>query len=251
MNPNYSIFSEVYAQIFDETLYQDWQRFFHKKVDQHLKTEDLKILDLACGDGRFALLLAEEGLWVQGIDISREMIEKAEEFSVERGLYVPFSIGDMRQFTLEEKMSVITIFSDSLCYLPTKEDVLKTFESCYQALEPGGLLLFDYHSPYQMNTLFPEFHWVEEWDDALFAWRSEQTRGKNTIDHHLHFFIQEEDTDAYQHLEEFHEEQIFEDSLYRSLLEQAGFEYLSLEADFEEKAPIETSKRYFVTARRK
>ena len=49
---------------------------------------------------------------------------------------------------------MIGIFCDSLNYLQTEQDVIRTFERVQQHLKQGGLFLFDVHSLYKMNALF-------------------------------------------------------------------------------------------------
>src|SRR5579872_2594668 len=51
------------------------------------------MLDIACGEGRFAKQLAEHGYDVTGIDISNESIEIAQAFESE---YLHFFTHDMR-----------------------------------------------------------------------------------------------------------------------------------------------------------
>lgn len=245
---NYQVFSQVYQQIFDESLYDQWADYVQRKIKGAFPsgTSPLRLLDLACGDGRLAVRLAQAGYQVSGIDLSEEMVDLAEELSVEEDCYILFQLGDMRNFEISEKVAVVTLFCDSLCYLKDFDEIKATFSQVYQALEEKGLFLFDIHSAYQMNQVYPTFHWVEEWEDAVFTWRSEQVRGENTIDHCLNIFVQEgEDYHRYQ---ECHQEQIFAPDVYKDLLEEVGFHTIEVSADFKEDPASLTSRRLFFKA---
>ncbi|MCK9907056.1 class I SAM-dependent methyltransferase, partial [Frankia sp. Cpl3] len=47
---------------------------------------DGEILDLACGTGRISIPLAEAGHQVTGLDLSTEMLARAEQKAKERGV---------------------------------------------------------------------------------------------------------------------------------------------------------------------
>lgn len=53
------------------------------------------VLDSGCGTGENALMLAERGLDVLGIDIAATAIERAQAKAAERGLAVEFMVGDV------------------------------------------------------------------------------------------------------------------------------------------------------------
>ncbi len=56
-----------------------------------------RILEVACGTGRFAVELAESGADVTGVDISKPMLMKGVGKARERGLGVEFMRGDAKQ----------------------------------------------------------------------------------------------------------------------------------------------------------
>ncbi|MCS7240468.1 MAG: class I SAM-dependent methyltransferase [Candidatus Bipolaricaulota bacterium] len=54
------------------------------------------LLDLACGEGTFAVLMAQQGLRVTGVDASPEMLRFARKKAEEAGVEVHFIEQDMR-----------------------------------------------------------------------------------------------------------------------------------------------------------
>jgi len=99
-------------------------------------------LDLCCGSGSLLRLVSENGFAATGVDISRHQIQHARQ-NVPQARFV---IQDIRQLSLNSKFDVITCMFDSLNYLTTKRDLLKTIRKAKRHLAQGGIFAFD------MNT---------------------------------------------------------------------------------------------------
>jgi 2-polyprenyl-3-methyl-5-hydroxy-6-metoxy-1,4-benzoquinol methylase len=61
-----------------------------------------RALDLACGEGRNAVWLAERGWRVSAIDYSQVAIERAGRLAADRGVQVSFEVGDVLAVELEK-----------------------------------------------------------------------------------------------------------------------------------------------------
>lgn len=93
-------------------------------------------LDLAMGDGRNALLLAEKGLDVTGLDISTVALEKARARAAEKNLTIRALEQDLFTYDYgQETWDLITIiyFNPAVSLL----DQLKA------AVKPGGLIVIE------------------------------------------------------------------------------------------------------------
>jgi len=106
------------------------------------------ILDVACGEGTFAVAMAKKGFQVTGIDRSSRMLEFARKRAERENVQVEFFLQDMRSLSFEEKFDLVTCWYDSLNYLLELEDLEGTFEGVYRALRADGLFIFD------MNTIY-------------------------------------------------------------------------------------------------
>jgi tellurite methyltransferase len=98
-----------------------------------------KALDLACGAGRNALWLAEQGWSVTAVDGAPAAIEIVRKRASERGLTVDARVADLenREYRMERSAwDLITI----CCYL--QRDL---FEPAKLGTKPGGLLLAIVH----------------------------------------------------------------------------------------------------------
>jgi ubiquinone/menaquinone biosynthesis C-methylase UbiE len=98
------------------------------------------ILDLGCGNGGTALTLAENGLQVTGIDLSRERISKAQEEAKRRLVTrrVEFIAGDLNIAPLVERSFDCVLAHDALHHILELGDLLDRVE---RTLVPGGRLI--------------------------------------------------------------------------------------------------------------
>ncbi len=121
------------------------------------KASQGEVLDLACGTGRISIPLAQEGIQVTGLDLSREMLDKAKRKANEAGVesLITFVQGDMRKFDLQKKFSLVMIPFRSFLHLLNIQDQMKALTCIRQHLQPGGKLV--------MNVFVPKIeHLYEE-----------------------------------------------------------------------------------------
>jgi SAM-dependent methyltransferase len=102
-----------------------------------------KILDLACGEGTFAVAMAKRGLQVTGVDQSPEMLEIAKDRAATESVRVRFLEQDMRSLRLRGRFDLITCWFDSLNYLLEMDDLARTFIGVSRVLAKDGVFIFD------------------------------------------------------------------------------------------------------------
>ena len=241
----YEDFSRVYDQVMDQELYEQWLDF----TKRHLPKETKSVFELACGSGALSVRLAQEGYKVTGLDISEEMLTLASKKARQAGYQLDFTAGDMRELSGLGKFDAVTCYSDSLCYLENLDELQATFDGVFEILNEGGTFIFDVHSTYQVDEVFPNYSYHENAEDFAMLWDTYEDAAPHSIVHELTFFVQEEDGSFSRH-DEVHEERTYEVLTYDILLEQAGFKSFKLYADFEDKEPTKTSKRWFFVAQK-
>ena len=106
------------------------------------------VLDIACGEGTFAVAMAKRGFQVTGVDRSPQMLQFARERAERENAKVEFLLQDMRSLPFDARFDLATCWFDSLNYVLELEDIQKTFASAYRALKKAGLFIFD------MNTIY-------------------------------------------------------------------------------------------------
>jgi SAM-dependent methyltransferase len=71
------------------------------------------VLELGCGDGYLARLLAEHGLRYRGVDMSPNMIAMAKQRLMERGLKANFRVADVSKMSLAEPCDAVIAYMRS------------------------------------------------------------------------------------------------------------------------------------------
>ena len=107
------------------------------------------VLDLATGEGRNAVWLAQRGCRVTGIDISPKAIEKARRLGAESGVEVRFEVEDVRQrsWVADAFDAVVTIFIQ----FAAPAERRSVFEGMQRTLRPGGVIVLQGYTPKQLE----------------------------------------------------------------------------------------------------
>ena len=164
--------SPYYHKLYFEGKEKDAEVFIQKLVN-HLKPgPGSRVLDTACGRGRFSRLLASFDLDVTSTDISMDTINYASQFS---GNNVHFYFHDMRLPFWVNYFDYAFNFFSSFGYFNTSrehDDVMRTIS---YSLKPGGTVVFDY-----LNTHYAEDHLehnetkkVGETNYELYRWHDD------------------------------------------------------------------------------
>ena len=115
---------------------------------------DSRMVDIACGEGRFATELAARGYEVTGIDLSLPSIEHAKAHEHNK---LHFYVHDMRFPFYINYFDYAFNFFTSFGYFKHSRDnqmAAKSFAAC---LKPGGILVIDYlNRDYVVSRLVAE-----------------------------------------------------------------------------------------------
>jgi len=157
----YNHFAQVYARGYYPEFSQALANLLPGIFTQFEIPSTGKLIDLACGEGSFALEMASKGWDVVGIDQSEEMLRLARRRAADSASQVEFFKQDMREFTVPGQADLVTCWFDSLNYLLRIEDIQSAFSRVYQALKPGGWFIFD------MNTI-TDWPWNGRSKNAMY-----------------------------------------------------------------------------------
>ncbi len=114
------------------------------------------VLDLGCGTGRVAWVLADAGFEVVGLDRSEPMLRRAEAKAEDHpGTSVTFHLGDMSDFDLGREFGLVVVPGRSFQILPTVADQEAALACIRRHLVAGGHLVIDLFDP-RLEFLLPD-----------------------------------------------------------------------------------------------
>jgi SAM-dependent methyltransferase len=128
-----------------------------------------RILDVPCGQGRHAHLLAEAGFDVDGLDYSRELLAVARKRGT--GKTLRYTRGDMRKLPARWTRrfdAVVNLFTSFGFFLDPREDVVVIREMA-RVLRPGGILVWHGGSRDGVMNKFLARDWWQSDDGTMIG----------------------------------------------------------------------------------
>jgi SAM-dependent methyltransferase len=107
------------------------------------------VLDVGCGMGRYTLPLAERGLSVEGIDLSRTLLDRLEAFNAGRH-EIPLHCADILE--LPESLNETFDAAVGFFTLHHLHDLSASFAAMARLVRPGGRIVF--LEPNPLNVLY-------------------------------------------------------------------------------------------------
>ena len=114
------------------------QRWLHEIQRFLPEGRKLDILDVGTGTGFFAILLAEKGHRVEGIDLTPAMLEEARILAKQRNLGITFQEMDAQNLEYPNDSFDVVISRNLTWTLPDPESA---YAEWFRVLKPGGVLL--------------------------------------------------------------------------------------------------------------
>ena len=106
---------------------------------------DGRALEFAIGTGRVAVPLAQRGVSVSGIDLSRPMIEQLRTKADETA--VPVVVGDMATAVAPGEFSLVYLVYNTISNLLTQAEQVACFRNAARHLVPGGRFVIELEVP--------------------------------------------------------------------------------------------------------
>ncbi len=240
---SYKNLSEIYDQYMGDYDYNSVINSF----EEILKENKVRnILDLACGTGNAAIELYKRGYIVTGIDLSEEMLMKANEKTLEKNYKIKFMSADMRSFNVKSKFDAIISLTDGLNYMIDKEDLEKVFERVHHHLNGGGIFIFDMSTIYKFENIIGNSTFAENDEDSSYIWENYYDEEKQILEFDVTVFTEVENN-LFERKMESHIQRGYKESFIRNLLIQSGFEIIKV---YGSKKNIKESDRIFYIAKK-
>lgn len=235
----YSSLASWYDELTRDVPYAGFADYY-ERLFRTAGGETRLVLDLCCGTGSLACLMASRGYDMIAADDSADMLMSAREKASALGVgKLPLFINQSAQ-ELDLYGTVDAAYSslDSLNYLPFGE-LPEVFRRLHLFIRPGGLLVFDLRTPEFLRGMDGSVS-VDEREDLFCVWRGRYEGG--ALYYGMDIFARA--GRAWQRSSEEHVEYAHEPERVMALLERAGFEQIERRTD----GPMGGPERVFFTA---
>ncbi|MSQ14187.1 MAG: class I SAM-dependent methyltransferase [Dehalococcoidia bacterium] len=130
-----------------------------------------EVLDLCCGQGRHAVLLAKRGLRVTGLDLSPELLALARQAAASERVQLELVRSDMREIPFPDRFDAIINMFTAFGYLESEDEDKKVLAAVHKALKPGGRLLMDMLNREWVVSNYIQNDWHRGGDGTLYLER--------------------------------------------------------------------------------
>lgn len=144
---SFGAYSKYYDLVYQDKDYQGEVAYISALLDRYVPNGS-NLLELGCGTGRHAAMLAAGRWLVYGLDLSNEMLLGAEArknaLPSELSQRLRFLQGDVRKFEVQKQYDAVISLFHVVSYQASNLDVVEMFKRVSEHLKPGGVFVFDY-----------------------------------------------------------------------------------------------------------
>ena len=242
----YEALAGVYDQLTEDVAYQRRADYI-EKLFARSRIPVHTVLDLACGTGTMTEIFTRRGYELIAVDSSPDMLAAAREKAMELEGEMPVFLNqDMPSLDLYGTVDAAICCLDSLNYLTSAKDVLRTFQRLHLFIAPGGLLVFDVNTPEKLQGLDGQV-WLDEREDVYCVWRTEYEKRSKICTYWMDIFTRREDGVWERDYEE-HRQKAYEIEQLRQWLMEAGFTHIRTFGDCRMSAPRPGEQRVYFAA---
>lgn len=203
-------YADYYELLYQDKDYYGEVKFIQKILSTHAPNAH-QLLELGCGTGKHATLLAEKGYQVHGVDRSIKMLQQAEanllQSSPEIACRLKFTEGDIQQVRLNQKFDAILSLFHVVSYQIENKNLIDTFTTVREHLNPGGVFVFDvWYGPAVLNEQ-PTVKIKRVENEQIKIMRIAEPAlfpNENVVDVNYLFFIEDKHKNISEQLKETH-----------------------------------------------
>jgi len=147
MSTSFGLYSLYYDLLYSDKDYSGEAAYVLSTLGKHVSTKLTSLLELGCGTGIHAALMAEHGLSVLGVDVSGAMLAEARKRLTKQGQLqnqLSFEQGDARDFRTNRRFGAVISLFHVLSYQSREVDLQAMMKTAAFHLEQGGIFVFDF-----------------------------------------------------------------------------------------------------------
>ena len=245
----YTDFAYAYDRLMVDVPYTEWARYYAELLQLYGVRPGARCVECACGTGNLTIPLARLGYSMVGMDLSAEMLNRAQQKAREQGMTLPFVRMDMRHLSVQRPVDAVLATCDGPNYLLTEHDLSTFFDRAMAALRPGGVLAFDVSTPFKIAQALGDQSFTTSEEDLVYIWQGQYHEHKHTLEIHLDAFIQES-SGLYKRIQEDQCQRAYTREELSNLLQISGFRDIRFFGDRTMEVPETEAIRWHVTAQK-
>lgn len=237
----YEEFSKIYDSLIKEDINYGSITKGILEIAKDNNIDMVDYLDLACGTGNVSSLIADKFQNTYLVDMSSNMLSKAQNKFFEKGIDTSIICQDMTNLNLMKQFDLITCVLDSTNYLLEDEEIFDYFRGIYDHLKDEGIFIFDINSYYKLSNILGNNIFIHNEDDIFYSWENEFE--DDIVSMYLTFFVKDKNKDIYQKFEENHEERAYTEEFIENVLSKCNLKVINKYSGYEKKDINSKSER--------
>lgn len=230
----FNLYAAYYDLLYADKNYKAESDYIENIINKY-GSNVASILDLGCGTGIHALMLARKGFYIHGVDISSNMIEQAKQKLDQNSIIkksLKFEVGDIRGLDLNSKFDAVVSIFHVISYLTLNQDIQSFFATAAHHLNKNGLLIFDFWYGPAVLTQKPIIKIKRLENNDLRVTRISEPDShfnENVVDVNYHIFVQSKNDNKINDFKEVHKMRYFFKPELEVFAKNGGFEILNFE----------------------
>jgi SAM-dependent methyltransferase len=141
---NFGLYSQYYDLLYQDKDYAGEVAYVRSLINQYAQGQVARVLELGCGTGVHADLLAKAGIEVHGVELSETMLTTALERAKANRDRLNFESGDARTYRAGRRFDAVLSLFHVLSYQTTTADLEAMMATAATHLNDDGLFIFDF-----------------------------------------------------------------------------------------------------------
>jgi SAM-dependent methyltransferase len=243
----FDAYSSYYDLLYSDKNYENESNYIQHLLKKHGINHG-NILEYGSGTGKHACFLVESGYCVHGIELSEEMVAKAQRadgFTCQQG--------DICTVRLGKKFDAVVSLFHVISYQTSNKAIKAVFERAAEHLNSGGIFLFDFWYTPAVYSQRPSVRVKRMVDTKIEITRIAEPRiyeNENRVDVHYSIYSRDLANGTIKKITETHPMRHFSLPEIDLLANEYGFERVDVEEFLTRKPPSENSWGVCVTLQR-
>lgn len=218
-------YARYYDLIYADKDYDGEAKYINSVLIKALGDKHPPVLELGCGTGKHAALLADMGYTICGIERSENMLAQARK-RAEGKSGLSFVCSDIRAFKLEKTFGAALALFHVMSYQTSTEDFIAVLKCVREHLDDGGIFVFDTWYGPAVLTERPEYRIKRLEDEHCRVTRIAEPvlhENENIVDVNYDVFVEDKSTGTIKEFQEVHNMRYYFLSEISLMLDLCGF----------------------------